>query len=606
MKKYYTCNIFEDPLEADDFIREGPPEGRVWLIPLGGIGEIGKNLMVLESSREIIIIDAGITFPDENMPGIDYVMPDVRYLLMKKDKITKIILTHGHEDHIGALPYLLKMIQVPVYGSRLTLELVKVKLDNIAEDGVRLIEVNAGDRLESDDFTVEFYSVTHSLSECFGLIIDTPCGRIVHSGDFKSKGAAETASDDSYSALSSKPVRLLLSDSTNAERTGFSTTEQAVRESLDKIFSKCPGRIIISSFASSLPRIKGIMTLAAKHRRKVCILGKGLETTVSIAKELDYINFPQNLFVKMEDLDCHPDEELLIIATGSQGEPLSAVSSIANDAHKWVKVRSGDTVIISATPIPGNEAAVYKNINSLIRLGANVIYENPTMKEQNLYVHASGHGNQEDLKALISLTKPEYVMPVHGEYRHQISYSRIAKSMGYDDNHILCCENGTVIEMSGDGVEKLSAIKLCEIMVDGYGIGDVGRTVLKERLALAESGVCFITGIADMEKRVYVNGPSMTTKGLIYEKESEEIIDEAVRTLGDLFYNPAVTNIDELNAAAKSETRSFFTKRTQRKPIVISMIMEAEGLGDRGATGGSSRTARDSRKKKSKKLRRRK
>lgn len=595
MKKFYTCSIFDEEPEIDAFIKEGPPEGRIWLLPLGGLGEIGKNLMLLESSREIVIIDAGITFPDDDMPGIDYVMPDIRYLLMKKDKITKIVLTHGHEDHIGSLPYLLKMINVPVYGSRLTLELVKVKIANTdINENAELIEVTPEDTIKSEDFSIKFYSVTHSLSECFGLIIDTPCGRIIHSGDFKSKGADERAGKDSYAELSEKPVKLLLSDSTNSERTGFSTTEQTVNESLDRIFSKCPGRIMISSFASSLPRIKGIMTLAAKHGRKICILGKGLETTVAIAKELDYINFPKSMFVKMEDLDEYEDSSILIIATGSQGEPLSAVSSIANDSHKWVKIKDGDTVIISATPIPGNEAAVYKNINSMIRLGANVIYENPTMKEQNLYVHASGHGNQEDLKALITITCADYLMPVHGEYRHQMSYRRIAKELGYDDNHILCCENGTIIELSNGSVEKLTAIKLCEIMVDGYGIGDVGRAVLRERLNLAESGVCFITGIADMKKKEYLQGPFLSTKGLIYEKEADEIIKGAEQSLADMFYNPDIKDINSLNAAAKSEIRSFFSRKTQRKPIVISMIME-------GQKSEQEAASKHSRKKKAKK-----
>lgn len=575
MKKYYTCSIFDEEPEIEPFIKEGPPKGSVWIIPLGGIGEIGKNMMALESKDEIIIIDAGITFPDDDMPGIDYVMPDIRYLLLKKDKISKIILTHGHEDHIGALPYILRMINAPVYGSRLTLELVKVKLANaVLEESSELIEVNEGDKLRSMDFTIEFYSVTHSLSECYGLIIDTNCGRIIHSGDFKKSTTNAQEELDFYARLSDKPVRLLLSDSTNAERTGFSTTEQAVNESLDKIFAKCPGRIIITSFASSLPRIKGIMNLAMKHKRKICILGKGLETTISIAKELDYINIPQNIFIKMEDIDEQPEEETLIIATGAQGEPLSAVSSIANGAHKWVKIHKGDTVIISASPIPGNEAAVYKNINSLFRLGANVIYENQSMKEQNIYVHASGHGNQEDLKALILLAKPEYLMPIHGEHRHQMSYRRIAKELGYKDEKIICCENGAVLEISPYGIEQIGSIKLCETMVDGYGIGDIGRTVLRERLNLAESGVCFITGLADLKAKLFLQGPFLYTKGLIYEKEAEEILHDAVKDISDIFYNASIQNLEDLNNAIRTEIRSFFSKRTQRKPTVISSVLE--------------------------------
>ena len=576
MKKYYTCSIFDEEPEIEEFIKEGPPKGNIWIIPLGGMGEIGKNMMALESHDEIIIIDSGITFPDDDMPGIDYVMPDIRYLLLKQEKISKIVLTHGHEDHIGAIPYLVRMINAPIYGSKLTLELVKVKLANtVLEEPAELIEVNAGDKLQSPDFTIEFYSVTHSLSECFGLIIDTPQGRIIHSGDFKARPADEVQDSSSYKVFSEKPVKLLMSDSTNAERTGFSTPEAKVNESLDKIFAECPGRIIISSFASSLPRIKGIMALAIKHKRKICILGKGLETTISIAKELDYITVPHNMFVKMEDIDEVPPDKLLIIATGAQGEPLSAISSIANDSHKWVKAGHGDTVIISATPIPGNEAAVYKNINSLFRLGANVIYENPMMREQNRYVHASGHGNREDLKALIMMTNPEYVMPIHGEHRHQMSYMRIAKELGYDDQHILCCDNGAVIELSQDGVEILSYIKLCEILVDGYGIGDIGRAVLRERLNLAESGICFITGIVNMKRREFLQGPFFSTKGLVYEKESEEIMNDAVNTASDIFFNNSIQTLDDLNNGIKSEIRSFFSKRTQRKPIVISMIMES-------------------------------
>lgn len=574
---YVNNNISEEP-ELPDIVKEDPEEGRVRIIPLGGIGEIGKNLTLFETRTEIIVVDAGIMFPSEDMPGIDFIIPDIRYLIYKKDKIKAIFLTHGHEDHIGALTYLLPQIDVPVYGSQLTIELVRSKLsDREADCDPELIPVRMNTPIQTDTFTIKFYPVIHSIAESAGLIIDTPAGRIIHSGDFKfdfTQNAAETASFLTHAGFDEKKTKLLLSDSTNAEKQGFSIPESTVKKTLEKLFAKAEGRIIISSFASSLPRIREIITLAQKFGRKICILGRGFETTINIAKKLGYITAPSTLFIDTQSLATLPDDKILIMATGTQGEPMSAISSIAGNAHKWVKIRRGDKVILSSTPIPGNEALVYKNINSMIKQGADVVYENPYLGKDNFHVHASGHGSQEDLKLLISITNPEYIMPVHGEVRHQVSYRRMAKKIGYKDDKIIIAENGSVIEMSEAGVEEIATIPTLPITIDGYGIGDVGKSVIKERLALAENGICVVSGMIDLEKKLYIQGPFINSMGLVFEKEAEELLEAAEEHLVEVTQQSDVMCIEDLNILLKSEIKKFFAKKIRRKPAVIPVILE--------------------------------
>lgn len=576
MRNFYDTSITESP-EMDDSIMEGPAEGTIWVMSLGGVGEIGRNLTVIESASEIIVVDTGIMFPSEDMPGIDYIIPDIRYLIQKSDKVKAILLTHGHEDHIGALPYVLPKIQVPVYGTQLTLELVKVRLKERypSFDG-KLIQISPGEKVEFNTFTIGCFPVLHSIAESVGYIIDTPVGRIIHTGDFKfdfEKNEHEIVDLIKLANIGEKKVKLLLADSTNAEKSGFSRPESEIHSTIDSIISESSGRIIISLFASSLPRINAILKLAIKYGRKICVLGRGIEATVDIARRLGYINVPDSVFVKMEKLSDVSDRELLILATGSQGEPLSALSSMANNSHKWVRIKNGDTVVFSATPIPGNEALVYKSINALITLGAEVIYENAYSGKPHFHVHSSGHGCQEDLKMMVSIVKPEYVMPVHGEPRHLLAHRRLLERIGYAPNNVLPARNGMIFEISENNVSHYATVPLFDIIVDGYGIGDIGRSVLRERLMLAQDGICIISGIADIENQVFLQGPYITTKGLVYEKESADLLREAVDTAYEIFDSFEVRSIEELNNSLKSEIRKFFSRKTNRKPSVIATVL---------------------------------
>ena len=579
MRNFYNNSITEYP-EMEDFIMEGPSEGSIWVMPLGGVGEIGRNLTVIESVSEIIIVDAGIMFPSEDMPGIDYIIPDIRYLIQKSDKVKAILLTHGHEDHIGALPYVLPKIQVPVYGTELTLELVKARLKERypSFDG-KLIQITPGEKIEFNTFTIGCFPVLHSIAESVGYIIDTPMGRIIHTGDFKfdfEKNEREIVDLIKLANIGDKKVKLLLADSTNAEKSGFSRPESEIRNTIDLIIRESAGRIIISLFASSLPRINAIMKLAIKYGRKICVLGRGIESTVDIARRLGYITVPDSVFVKMEKLPDIADKDLLILATGSQGEPLSALSSMANNTHKWVKIKEGDTVVFSATPIPGNEALVYKSINALITLGAEVIYENTYSGKPNFHVHSSGHGCQEDLKMMVSIVKPEYVLPVHGEPRHLVSHNSLLERIGYTKDKILSARNGMIFEINEKNISHYATIALFDIIVDGYGIGDIGRSVLRERLMLAQDGICIVSGIADIENEVFVQGPYITTKGLVYEKESAELLQEAVDTACDVFDSFEIDTIEELNNMLKAEIRKFFSRKTNRKPAVVSTVLSSD------------------------------
>jgi len=564
-------------------IQAHPGVDSIWVIPLGGLGEIGKNMMVIESSDDIIIIDAGIMFPTEEMPGIDYVIPDIRYLLYRKNKIRGIILTHGHEDHIGALPYFLEKLEAPVYGNRLTLELLRCKFRefNLLRDEL-LLCAEPDDEITLGSFTIRFFRVIHSISESMGLLIGTPAGKVIHSGDFKfdtSPVDGKVADFFSLARIDEGNIRLLMSDSTYAERPGFSLPEKAVGKTLETVFSRCTGRIIISTFASSIPRIQQIIAIARNHGRRLCVLGRGLESTMSIARELGYIEYPPEMIVRPEDMKDFPDPTLLVLATGSQGEPLSALTLMASNNHKWVKIKKNDTVIISATPVPGNETLVNNTINSLFRLGAEVIYQVPQNyaldETEAFHIHASGHGSIEELKLLIDMVKPEFFMPIHGETRHLVHHARLAREMGLPDDRILLIEDGTMIEFSPGGAKSIGKLSLEHVFIDGLGVGDIGRVVLKDRHIMSQDGICIVVAVIDGETRDIFTGPHVETRGLIYVPESQEMLDEATELVRQfLRNNRKERDLEVLKSSTRSLLRRFFHSRIKRKPIVVPMIIE--------------------------------
>jgi ribonuclease J len=584
MNYYFNqCNpaekVFEEPCIADH-----PEQGVLWIIPLGGLGEIGKNMMILETMNDIIIVDAGIMFPTEDMLGIDYVIPDIRYLIHKKDKIRAIILTHGHEDHIGAIPYIIDRIEErPIYGTRLTLEILRAKLREfeIPTSGL-LTVIKPGEKLVLGDFTINFFRVVHSIAESVGLIIDTPAGKVVHSGDFKFDSAPIDGSEWDFAAIESLApgsTRLLLSDSTYAERPGYSVPERAVGKTLDDLFESCPGRIIISTFSSSIPRIQQIITLAQKHEKKLCVHGRGMESILNIGNELGYFAVPGEMLVRIEDIRNIPDEKLLILATGSQGEPMSALSLMATCCHKWVKIKKGDTVIISATPVPGNESLVHNTINSLFRIGAEVIYEVPfkseNVKKDDFHIHVSGHGSREELKMLITMVKPECFVPIHGEIRHLVHHARLAREMGIADDRIFQLEDGDILELSEAGPRVLGRLSLDNIMIDGLGVGDIGRSVLKDRQIMSDDGICVLVAVLDGMTKELMEGPLIETRGLIYAKEAQDILDEAVEAARQAFLGLRKdADIECVRNSVKSLLRRFFQTRIKRRPLVVPMIIE--------------------------------
>lgn len=583
MNRFFTLNNTEDITFAEPFSNESPPEGSIWIIPFGGLGEIGKNMMLLESKDDILIVDSGIMFPSEEMLGIDYVIPDIRYLLLKKEKLRAIVVTHGHEDHIGAIPYFIgNFDSLPIYGTKLTLEILRAKLKEFELHGsYSLCPVNAGYEITHGAFSVSFFDVIHSISESVGLIITTPAGCIVHSGDFKMQKGSRNMKDGLSNFLENgnRQVRLLMSDSTYADRPGFSRPEELVGKTLDRVFGQCEGRIIISTFASSIPRIEQIASLAEKHGRKLCVHGRGLESILAIARDLGYFNLSTDKMVKIEDVKKLKDNEVLILATGSQGEPLSALTLMATNNHKWIKIKDGDTVIISATPVPGNETLVHNTINSLFRLGAEVIYEvafkSENSKKDDFHIHVSGHGSREELKLLIQDTNPEFFVPIHGEFRHLVHHGRLAQEMGITQERIFQIDDGTVLELSEEELRVIGRIHLENVYVDGLGIGDVGRSVLKDRQTMSDDGICFIVAVIDSSHSEIVTGPHIETRGLIYARESQELLDEAQDVVRKaLVESLPCSDNEEICARARLALRKLFTSRIKRRPLIVPLILE--------------------------------
>ncbi len=552
-----------------------PKASPIRITPLGGLDEIGKNITLYEYENDMFLVDCGMSFPDEDTPGIDIVIPDFSYLVKNKDKIKGLVLTHGHEDHIGAIPYLLKNFNLPIYGTRLTLGLVEGKLrEHNLINTASLHTVKPGDTIRLGAFSVEFINVNHSIPDAVAVAVTTPAGVIVQMGDFK---IDTTPIDDQvidlarFAELGSRGVLALLSDSTNAERPGFTASERLVGESFSNLFKKAGNhRIIVATFSSNIHRIQQIIDEAVRCGRKVAVSGRSMLNVVSTASELGYLKVAEGVLIDIESIGKYPPEKLVIVTTGSQGEPLSALHRIGAGEHRNVNIIPGDMIIISATPIPGNEKLVSKVINQLMKRGADVVYE-------KMYdVHVSGHACKEELRLMMSIVKPKYFIPVHGEQKHLKKHAEIAKSIGIPDENILISTNGNVIELTDKGIKIIETVPAGRVLVDGLGVGDVGSIVLRDRKHLADDGIIVITVTIDSVSGEVVAGPEVVSRGFVYVKESEELMDNVREITCDVLENCYIRGIRDFNGIKiklRDGVLKFIYERTHRSPMILPIIM---------------------------------
>lgn len=546
------------------------------VIPLGGVLEIGKNMTAFRYDDQILVVDAGLMFPEEEMLGVDIVIPDITYLEDNADSLVGIVLTHGHEDHIGALPYVLRRLDVPVYGTPLTLGFVENKLtEHKLIDYARLNTVECGSVVELGDFSVEWVRVSHSIPDASCLIIRTPVGDIVHTADFKFDQSPVDGNLVNVSRLAQagdEGVLLLLCDTTNVEKRGFTPSESLVGETFDKIFATATGRIIVAAFASNIHRTQQIYNVSAKYDRKVAVVGRSMENNSRIAEELGYLNIPANARLRTDELSKTDRCETVIITTGSQGEPLSALSRMAMDEHKHIKIEPGDIVIISATPIPGNEDLVLRTINRLFKQGATVLYEPETP------VHSSGHGNQEDIRMMLNLLRPKYMIPVHGEERHYHKFVELVTAQGYDPESVFYMSIGDVLEITPDFAELVERVTAGSVMVDGLGVGDVEDLVLRDRRHLARDGfIIAVIGIDSSSKQV-VSGPDVFSRGFVEADRAEQILEGATflieGVLQQYIDDDALEDLDDLKAACRKVLAKYVYEHTHCRPMVVPIIME--------------------------------
>ena len=551
--------------------------GSLKIIPLGGVGEIGKNLTVIEYGKDIVIIDCGVMFPDEDMLGIDLVIPDTTYLEDNKDRIKAILLTHGHEDHIGALPYVLKWLDdVPVYGTKLTLGLVELRLkEHGMKLGTRGNVISPGDKISAGCMSVEFIHVSHSIAGVVALAIKTPIGVIVHTADFK---VDQTPIDGQvmdlrrFAELGEKGVLVMMSDSTNVERPGYTLSERVVGELFSETFNEASGRILVATFASHLARIQQILDAAISANRQVAIVGRSMENNVKLGIELGYLRTEPGLIVDIDEIASLPDENVVIITTGSQGEPMSALTRMSLSEYRRVTIRPGDTVIISASPIPGNERMIGRTINRLFKQGAEVIYEAFSG------VHVSGHASQEELKLMLNLVKPKYFIPVHGEYRHLIKHARLAEDVGIPASNIVIPDLGAMIQFDKNkGVKVSGKVRSGRVFVDGVSVGDIGDIVLKDRRLLAQDGIVLATVVINSKTGQVLKEPDIFTRGFIYVRESGELIEDICNMILNKTENLLrADNFDEVYAkdVLKDSISSFLYQKTGRRPMVIPVILD--------------------------------
>lgn len=548
------------------------------IIPLGGLNEIGKNLTVFEYETDAVILDCGMAFPDDEMLGVDIVIPDITYLHKIADKIRGIVLTHGHEDHIGALPYVLKEFSVPVYGTRLTLGILKNKLKEhgILNDA-KLNTINAGDRVKLGSFTAEFIHTNHSIADAVAIALHTPSGTILHTGDFKIDSTpidSDMIDLARFGQLGREGVLALMSDSTNADRPGITYSESSIGKTFYNLFEKADQnkqRIIVATFASNVHRVQQIIDAAVKSRRKIAVSGRSMENVIEAAIELEYMHVPDGTIISIDEINRYPKEQLVVITTGSQGESMAALTRMAFTSHKKINIEPDDLVIISASPIPGNEKSVANVVNELLKHGAEVVYE------KQADVHVSGHACQEELKMILSLVKPKYFIPVHGEYRHLCKHKELAEMTGIDKNNIFVLDIGKVLEISNSSAKVVGTVPAGRVLVDGLGVGDVGNIVLRDRKHLAEDGIIIVVMTIEKETGECVSGPDIISRGFVYVRESEDLMEDIKKQTTDVVYdclNGRNFDWTTVKTRVKNDVGNFLYAKTKRRPMILPIIME--------------------------------
>ncbi len=547
----------------------------VRLIPLGGLGEVGKNMMVVEYGDDIIIVDVGVMFPDDEMFGVDLVIPDTNYLSDKKNRIRGILITHGHEDHIGALPYVLPMLGFPpVFATKLTHGLISVKLKEhklLEKTDITIVE--AGDHVRLGQSDVEFFRVNHSIPDATGVVIRTPAGAIVHTGDYKfdyTPVDGKAADLGTLARIGNEGVLVMMGDSTRVESAGYTPSERILNDSFDKLFANAPGRIIIATFSSLISRVQQVVDTATRYERFIALVGRSMVNNVQMASELGYLNVPQGMLIRPEDINKYRPDQVVIICTGSQGEPTSALTRIANQDHRLIRIQPGDTIILSATPVPGNEKSVNRTINNLFRQGAEVHYQ------AIANVHVSGHGAKEELKLMLSLIRPKFFVPVHGEYRQLVLHAKLAYSLGIPEDHIVVAEDGDIIEISNEAIKLTDHVMSGNVFVDGLSVGDVGQIVLRDRKALSQDGILMAILTVDKETGQPIGGPDIVSRGFVYMRDSEELLDSAKNRVLESFIglNGHSSDWSFIKDKIRHTLSDFLYEKTRRRPMVLPIVVE--------------------------------
>ena len=573
IKQNNSLNAVPTEKKEEDFRFK---KSKLKIIPLGGLHEIGKNITVFAYEDEMIVVDCGLSFPDDDMLGVDIVIPDIAYIVRNQEKLKGMVITHGHEDHIGGIPYFLKQVNTPIYGTKLTLGLIKNKLEeHNLEDSTELNEVNPGETVKLGKyFKVEFIQSSHSIPDSVMFAITTPVGTVVHTGDFKVDFTPMDGKLMDFSRLAelgSKGVLALMSDSTNSERKGITMSESTVGDVFEKLFNNCTKRIVVATFASNVHRVQQIVNCAVKYGRKIAVCGRSMVNMITTARELGYIDCPDNLFIEIDMISNYTDDKLLIITTGSQGETMSALTRMASGTHRKVKITPNDLVIISASPIPGNEKSVSKVIDSLMQIGAEVVYS--ALED----VHVSGHACQEEQKLILALTKPKYFIPVHGEYRHLIAHSETAKSMGIPKENIFKLENGKILEMDKYGAAFNGQVQAGVILVDGLGVGDVGNVVLRDRQHLSQDGLIIVVLTMNGATGEIIAGPDIISRGFVYVKESENVMEEIKNVARHEVYKFELRETKDwstIKNALRENLKDYIFAKTKRNPMILPIVME--------------------------------